>query len=64
LRTLPVRLNLNSSQQFFSLLRPQAKMTPKAFIHKIHEICCADLQHVVLPEVRPRCTALYCTFHS
>ena len=28
-------------------------MTPKAFIHKIHEICRADLQHVVLPEVRP-----------
>ena len=30
----------------------QAKMTPKAFIHKIHEICRADLQNIVLPEVR------------
>lgn len=30
----------------------QAKMTPKAFIHKIHEICRSDLQHIVLPEVR------------
>lgn len=29
----------------------QAKMTPKAFIHNIHEICRADLQHIVLPEV-------------
>lgn len=27
-------------------------MTPKAFIHKIHEICRADLQNIVLPEVR------------
>ena len=34
-------------------------MTPKAFIHKIHEICRRDLQHIVLPEVRPpRCAAL------
>lgn len=33
------------------LLCLQAKMTPKAFIHKIHEICRADLQNIVLPEV-------------
>ncbi|PRW56388.1 phosphate acetyltransferase isoform A [Chlorella sorokiniana] len=35
-------------------LPKQAKMTPKAFIHKIHEICRADLQNIVLPESADR----------
>ncbi|KAL4444345.1 hypothetical protein ABPG75_012082 [Micractinium tetrahymenae] len=35
-------------------LPKQAKMTPKAFIHKIHEICRSDLQHIVLPESADR----------
>jgi hypothetical protein len=29
----------------------QAKMTPKAFIHNIQDICRSQLQHIVLPEV-------------
>ncbi|PSC72597.1 phosphate acetyltransferase [Micractinium conductrix] len=37
------------------LALPKAtKMTPKAFIHRIHEICRANLQHVVLPESADR----------
>lgn len=32
-------------------LPKQAKMTPKAFIHNIHQICKSDLQNIVLPEV-------------
>lgn len=32
-------------------------MTPKAFIHNIHEICRSDLQHIVLPEVGARSAA-------
>ena len=43
------------------MYRLQAKMTPKAFIHNIHEICRSELQHIVLPEVstvgRAHCTA-------
>lgn len=31
---------------------PQAKMTPKAFIHNIQDICRSQMQHIVLPEVR------------
>ena len=60
--------------QYHVCLPAQTKMTPKAFIHRIHEICRANLQHVVLPEVggarllpppllRCRCsprTAAYC----
>lgn len=35
------------------LLRPKAfKLTPTSFIHRIYDICKADLQHIVLPEVR------------
>ena len=38
-------------------------MTPKAFIHNIHDICRSDLQHIVLPEVRlPQ--ACMCRFAS
>jgi len=35
-------------------LPKQAKLTPKNFIHRIHEICRADKQHIVLPEATDR----------
>ena len=35
-------------------LPKQAKLTPKNFIHRIHEICRSDRQHVILPEALDR----------
>lgn len=35
-------------------LPKQAKLTPKNFIHRMHEICKADKQHIVLPEATDR----------
>lgn len=48
---LPCHHPLTLQAPVLPSLCPQAKMTPKAFIHKIHEICRADLQNIVLPEV-------------
>ncbi len=35
-------------------LPKQAKLTPKNFIHRIHELCKAEKQHIVLPEATDR----------
>lgn len=35
-------------------LPKQARLTPKNFIHRIHEICKANQQHIVLPEATDR----------